>query len=298
MTDAPGLAALLTVAAVGCGGDSATDVAAPRMVDVQFVSEGTTLSGSLWLPAGKGRFPAMVVVHGSGRATRSVAAGAAGHFNQRGIAVLGYDKRGVGRSGGTYVGRRNASEENLTLLARDAAAGVALLASRDDVDGERIGLWGVSQAGWIVPMAAVFRPEVAFTILVSGPTVTVGEEAVYSRLTGDDSGGLGELSREEISRILAERGRSGFDPRPWLERMTVPGAWLLGDLDESIPIPETVAILDELIAGGSAFRYRVWPGANHALRVNGRTVDGFWEFQDEFLTEDVGLTPSREAPIP
>lgn len=261
--------------------------------EVEFVSEGVTLSGTLWLPEGPGPHPALVIVHGSGRQSRNSARGVARHFNPLGIAVLGYDKRGVGESGGVYVGRQNGSAQNLTLLARDAAAGVQLLRTRADIDVTQVGLWGVSQAGWIVPMAATFAPEVMFTVLISGPTVTVGEENYYSELTGDNSGTRSTLSQEEISRLLAERGPFGFDPRPALESMTMPGVWLLGEMDESIPIPETVAILESLIVEhGKDFSYRVWPGANHGMRVNGSVVDEYWSFQEEFLFERVGVRAS------
>jgi pimeloyl-ACP methyl ester carboxylesterase len=220
----------------------------------------------------------------------------ANHFNRFGVAVLAYDKRGVGESGGVYVGRENGSERNLTLLARDAAAGVAFVRAQPAIDQSQIGLWGVSQAGWIVPMAAVFDGEVAFTVLISGPTVTVGEENYYSDLTHDSSAGLAELDMDEVSRLLTERGPFGFDPRPYLEKMDMPGLWLLGSADESIPIPETVAILDDLIGNrGKLFSYRVWEGADHGLRVNGRTVGEFWAVQNDFLFDDVAL---RVEPFP
>ena len=97
----------------------------------------------------------------------------------------------MGRRGSRqeYEGRNNASEQNLTLLGRDAGAGIDFLRTRDRIDADQIGLYGVSQAGWIIPVAAVLDGSVAFTILVSGPTVTVGEENYYSDLTGDDSAG-------------------------------------------------------------------------------------------------------------
>ena len=281
----------------GCGFGSTTDAGATdptaRVQPVEFVSQGVTLSGTLWLPDGPGPHPAVVVVHGSGRQTRGSARGVARHFNSLGVAVLGYDKRGVGESGGVYVGRENGSAQNLTLLARDAAAGIDILRTHSEIDRHQIGLWGVSQAGWIVPMAATFAPEVMFTVLISGPTVTVGEENYYSQLTGDDSGTRSALSQEEVSRLLAERGPFGFDPRPALEAMTMPGLWLLGEMDESIPIPETVAILESLIRDHSqAFTYRLWPGANHGMRVNGEMVSEYWSSQDDFLFDRVGVRVS------
>ena len=122
-------------------------------VDVTFESQGDTLAGTIWMPAGEGLFPAMVVVHGSGRATRIAERNAARHFSSMGVAVLSYDKRGVGASGGTYVGRNNTSRENLELLSDDVVAAVKKMRSTTKIDPDKIGLWGVSQAGWIIPLA-------------------------------------------------------------------------------------------------------------------------------------------------
>lgn len=207
------------------------------------------------------------------------------HFVELGVAVLTYDKRGVGQSGGAYVGRQNASEQNLSLLARDVVAGVSYLRERPDIDGDQIGLWGVSQAGWIIPIAATLAREITFVILISGPTVTVGEENVYSRIT-DDGAKATDLSQSEISHMLTERGPHGFDPLPYLRRMSMPGLWLLGEDDRSIPIPETVTILNMLIdEDGRDFSYHVFQGVGHGLRKQGRLVDGYWKRQDEFLRD-------------
>ena len=167
-----GVLLALTSGCVQAQAERAEQADAAVVEDVRFDNEGVTLAGSLWLPAGPGPHPAMVFVHGAGRASRQGASGVADYFQSRGIAVLGYDKRGVGESGGVYVGWRNASEANLTLLAGDAAAGIKLLRGHDAIDPRRIGLWGVSQAGGIIPAAAVIDGEVRFTILKSGPTVS------------------------------------------------------------------------------------------------------------------------------
>ena len=142
------------------------------------VSGGTFPSGdiclgyTLDLPSGSGPFPAIVFGHGSGRATRDEARGLASRLVAAGFAVLRYDKRGVGESTGVYegVGVGNATRV-LGLLADDMAAGVAFLRTRPEIDPRRIGLMGVSQAGWIIPLAAQRAPNVAFMVLVVGPTV-------------------------------------------------------------------------------------------------------------------------------
>ena len=254
-----------------------------RQVEVQFISEGDMISGTLWLPEGDGPFPALVLGHGSGKSTRHDAGFAAKHFSENGVAFLTYDKRGVGNSEGTYVGRNNVSKKNLKLLAKDIAAGVSYLKSRNDIVAKQVGLWGVSQAGWILPIAANIVDELLCTILISGPTVTVGEEAYYSNLTGNDGSMLRGTNKEQISKLLAAEGPSGFDPLPYLEKMGIPGLWILGEDDMSIPVLETTAHLDKLIEKGHKFKYVVFPNASHSLRVNGMIVDDYWQVQDAFV---------------
>jgi len=70
---------------------------------IRFSSGNIKLAGSLALPEGEGPFPAIVFVHGSGRATRHRFNRWATYFEERGIASLRYDKRGTGFSEGTFI---------------------------------------------------------------------------------------------------------------------------------------------------------------------------------------------------
>lgn len=74
-------------------------------------------------------------------------------FAADGFAVLTYDKRGVGESGGVYEAHYNTSPENLSLLAGDASAALEWLLDRRERRGRKSGFWGISQAGWIIPLA-------------------------------------------------------------------------------------------------------------------------------------------------
>jgi alpha/beta superfamily hydrolase len=82
---------------------------------------------------------------------------------RHGMAVLTYDKRGVGGSTGDW---NTASFEE---LASDVVAGFRYMKTRDDIDSTHIGLLGVSQAGWVMPLAALRAKDIAFLISVSGP---------------------------------------------------------------------------------------------------------------------------------
>jgi pimeloyl-ACP methyl ester carboxylesterase len=219
------------------------------------------LSYQLDWPDRRGRVPAVVIGHGSGRATKEHCRWLAAGFLERGFATLCYDKRGVGQSTGEYtsVGPRN-SERMFDLLAQDMAEGVRFLRSQPGIDDARIGLVGASQAGWIIPLAAT-RTRPAFMIILSGPTVSVGEEIFYSDLVEQTTRPLSVADRE----LTTFSGLRGYDPRPVLESLEIPGLWLLGDSDRSIPIPATVAILDALAARGKPFVRVIFPGAGHDL---------------------------------
>lgn len=239
-----------------------------RVERISFAAGVTPMAGLLTLPAGPPPHPAVVVIHGSGRRTAEDLAWIGEAWARVGFAALVYDKRGVGGSGGRYetVDPRN-SEAVLGQLADDALGALAFLEVQRDIDRRRIGLVGLSQGGWIAPLAASRSDRVAFLVLYSGPTVTVGEEIRYSELTGVDRGTPSGLSEAEVARRLAEYdGPRGFDPVPALESLDIPALWLLGARDRSIPVPETRHILDRLRAAGKDFEVHVFPEADHSLR--------------------------------
>ena len=137
--------------------------AAPRTLEVTFSSGTVTLAGTLVLPAGPGPHPAVVLVHGSGDGPREPLRRFADRFAADGLAALVYDKRGSGRSQGSWV------RASLDDLAADALAGVRLLRSRPEVDGRRVGAWAISQGGWVLSRAAAVEPEAfAFVVFVTG----------------------------------------------------------------------------------------------------------------------------------
>lgn len=257
-------------------------------VRVTYRNAETVLSGILWLPRNPGPHPALVIVDGSGKTRAGRLEAWMEVLVDLGFTCLSYDKRGVGDSGGKYLGGKNI---DIPLLASDVVAGVNYLKTRKEVDSSQIGLLGVSQAGWIIPVAAVKSEDVSFTVIFSGPTVTLGEEDYYSQLAGGDPFWKffhRSLSREEISRRLAKQGPSLFDPRPYLGKMTGPGLWVYGELDRSQPTLESVVILDRLIQDhNKEFTYEVFEGADHSISIDGETVDGVWKTIKDWLLAQV-----------
>jgi dienelactone hydrolase len=138
-----------------------------RAEPVGFASTGgVRLSGTLLVPDRPGPFPAVVMIHGSGPATRDALWPWADMYARAGIAVLIHDKRGTGASTGSW------SAATFDDLADDAHAALRLLQSRPEIDARRVGLHGMSQGGWIAPLVARRAPDVAFIIAESAPAMT------------------------------------------------------------------------------------------------------------------------------
>jgi len=239
-----------------------------RTETLRVTSKDAVLAADLRLPEGTPPFPAVVLVHGSGRVTRSELSLMAREFLDRGIAVVAYDKRGVGGSTGQYsgVGPKN-SDMMFDLLSADAIACAEAIRNRKDIDPRRLGLAGASQAGWIIPLAAIKTDIFSYLIILSGPAVNVGEEIFYSDLAGYDPGSIKGLSDEEITqRMKTFHGPYGYDPEPVLAKLQVPSIWILGAKDRSIPVEHTIANLNRLRdAGKLPMTVKVLPTADHSL---------------------------------
>ena len=127
-------------------------------------SRGVKLHGKFFAPAKAGKFPAIVYVTGGGDYTLMVDAYARNTvkaFNNAGIAVFMFDKRGQGKSEGSYP--TDETDER----AADAIAAFDALAKLPQVDSNRLGVWALSQAGWFVPPVMTARPNADFLILLS-----------------------------------------------------------------------------------------------------------------------------------
>jgi hypothetical protein len=145
-----------------------------RSEDVAYPGKaaGVTLAATLTVPPGKGPFPAVLLIVGSGPHDRDESL--LGHkpflvlsdyLTRKGIVVLRADKRGVGKSTGDYATATTAD------FASDAEAGVRFLKTRPEVDAHKIGLIGHSEGAIIAPMAAVADHDVAFVVMLAGSGV-------------------------------------------------------------------------------------------------------------------------------
>jgi pimeloyl-ACP methyl ester carboxylesterase len=134
--------------------------------ELRFSSGKFLLVGDLRRPAFGEQHPAVIMVHGSGEATRH---GAVWFdplieiFLRNGYAVLSWDKPGSGESKGQLSG-----EYMITERAQILADAIMVLKENPSIDDAGIGLWGISQAGWVMPKAMEMNAGIAFMVVVSG----------------------------------------------------------------------------------------------------------------------------------
>lgn len=140
--------------------------------EVEFSSGDTTIAGSLTIPEGDAAFPAIIMITGSGPQNRDEEL--LGHrpflvisdaLSRAGFAVLRTDDRGVGGSSGEL------SQASYAQLADDVIAGLEFLKTRTDIDPGRIGLFGHSEGGYLAPLVASQRSDLAFIIMMAAPSV-------------------------------------------------------------------------------------------------------------------------------
>lgn len=133
-----------------------------------FESGGVKLVGRLIMPPGNGRVPVVVLIHGSEHSSGIDTLFLQRIFPAQGIGAFVYDKRGTGRSGGVYT-------QDYNLLAADAVNALSEAKRLAGARLGRIGYWGGSQGGWVVPLAVNKKP-VDFAIIAYGLAVDVIEE--------------------------------------------------------------------------------------------------------------------------
>ena len=139
-------------------------------VSIKNESAGVTLSGTLTMPETGSSFPAVLLINGSGPGNRDEEIFGhkpflvvADYLTRKGIAVLRYDKRGIGKSTGNYM------EATTRDFVTDALAAVDYLSSRKEINPKEIGLIGHSEGGLIAPLAAVQSNKIDFIVLMAGP---------------------------------------------------------------------------------------------------------------------------------
>jgi dienelactone hydrolase len=164
-----------------------------RQEDVTFRNGDVRLVGNVTVPNTPGRHPAVVLIHGCCGTIPTRDFGYwSSYLAHNGFAVLAFDKRG----GGESTGDVNATYEE---LAADVLAGVGMLQARPDIDPRRVGLFGMSNGGYVAPLAAVRGAgQVAFVAVRAGSARPVGANIDYE--VGND------LRSEGFDEVAVEQG--------------------------------------------------------------------------------------------
>ena len=282
---------------------TARRVESEKHEDVRFANGDVRLAGTLISPPSGDRHPAVILVHGSGAEDRQYVLPFARFLVRRGIAVLGYDKRGVGESSGDW------KTASFGVLAGDVSAAFDYLKTRSDIDPAQIGLLGISQAGWVMPLAAVRANGLAFLISISGAAIPAAETTIDQARNEMTAAGMKPETVAEIVAVMklqyqfARTGqgwddyaaaRSGlaarigrppdaipgtpdhpswqsirqwyfYDPALTLRQLTVPVLAMFGELDMNIVAEKNRAAWETVLKAGGHRDYtlRILPKANH-----------------------------------
>jgi uncharacterized protein len=293
--------AALTVSRVDVSSVAVRTVSArnPTDVDVMIPANGFNLAGTLTMPpaaAARMRHPAVILVAGSGPVDRDemvagvpIFAQLAGALAQRGFAVLRYDKRGIGQSGGRT--------ETVTLqdYADDVVAAVKWMDRRKDIDRKRIAIAGHSEGGAVALMAAAAeKKKIASLILMATPGTTGAELILEQQRHALDLLNTPAAERQqkiELQKKIQAAVVSGtgweeippelrrqadvpwfrsllmFDPAKTMPRVKQTILIVQPDLDTQVPPAhgETLAALARSRKKGPPVEVKHIPGTNHLL---------------------------------
>ena len=265
---------ILLLCVFGCSGDS---MLGPGDQQEGFVTNGDIkIHYILDLPEGEGPFPAVVYGPGSGNVSANFRTHVA-HARkllELGFAVMRYDKRGTGESDGAVVSLSTAnSQVTVPLLAADMNAVLQQLLQMPEIDTDRVGLFGVSQANWYMPLVAESAAEVGFMIVLTGGVMPVGINNRYEELIRIEGRGI-----EEAQQLLeGYSGELGFDPRPHLRALDIPMLYLLGEQDPNGPFRVNRDGIELLKQEGKDITFFSYAEGVHALEG----ID-FWPDVDQW----------------
>ncbi len=285
-----------------------------EMVAYDNAAAHVRLAGTLTLPQGPGPFPAVVLIAGSGAHTRdetvfghAIFLVLADHLTRHGIAVLRYDKRGLGQSTGDFAAATSRD------FASDAEAWVAYLRTRPEIDPRRIGLIGHSEGGVIAPMVVQGDPKVGFLVLMAGSAVP-GDRIIMAQArsiaaaAGAPDAALkanAAIERRFLDAVMSARDQAsaeaaaravlrdagvppavvdaqvkaassnwyrfflGYDPAPALRALRLPVLALIGSKDLQVPADLNLPAFREALTADPEAQVVELPDLNHLFQTAG-----------------------------
>ncbi|MFD3431355.1 alpha/beta hydrolase family protein [Nocardia fluminea] len=250
------------------------------------------LQGVLALPKhGTGPFGLVVFVHGDGPKD---ATGETFYrpmwesFAAAGYASLSWDKPGINAAPGDWL------DQSMDDRAAETQAAISWARTRPDIDPARIGLWGASQAGWVLPKVAARDTQLQFMIAVS-PAINWLQQGRFNTVTELDEQGAdpteihAALIRRETTLALLRRnasfaeveaaGVTGMTARRWrfvqknytadatadLSQVRIPVLLILADHDINVDIADTERTYREVLTEPGQLRVDHYSDARHSL---------------------------------
>lgn len=195
--------------------------------EIVFYSGAFKIVGDLRLPKVESPYPVVIFVHGDGPNDRTSGVTyppIMERMERAGYATFAWDKPGTGESTG-QIDRSRLGEQRAQIVL-DA---VNVLKARSDIDSEKIGLWGISQAGYVIPHALSMSKDIAFMIAVSCPSVAGVDQGAYLVSSQAVCAGVSEEDAKEMRQLLAaiekaERYDEYVQYKGWLDSLPGLGA--------------------------------------------------------------------------
>ena len=173
-------------------------------------------------------------------------------LSRRGIVVLRMDDRGCGCSGGGPLKSATTAQR-----ADDIRSGISYLKGRKEINGNRIGLIGLSEGGIIAPMVSVTDSSIIAIVLMAG-SATKGD-VILDFQVGSSS--WRQWEQGEWLEFFIE-----YDPLPTAERVRCPVLILHGDQDEHVPVEHAKLLAEAIRRGGNQdVTVEIFEGYNHGF---------------------------------
>ncbi|WP_454198907.1 alpha/beta hydrolase family protein [Nocardia sp. Marseille-Q1738] len=206
-------------------------------------------------------------------------------FARAGFASLSWNKPGIGGAPGNWL------DQTMHDRADETLAAIAWAKQQPGIDPQRIGLWGASQAGWVMPEVAVRLPELRFVIAVS-PAVNWLRQGRYHLLAQLDDATpaevQAEVARSDKTLDLLRAGATfeqyenaigdtrGLTPHRWrfitknytadatadLAALRVPVLLILAGHDRNVDVADTETVYRRAVPRLEVQHY---PDATHGL---------------------------------
>lgn len=273
--------------------------------EVEYFNDDVKLTGTLMLPLASEPKPAVVFIHGSGVSDRDSFwyLHQADYLARHGFVVLLPDKRGCGKSEGAW---HTASFDD---FAADAVTAIEYLSQQSQVDTDQIGLLGISQGGWVAPLAAEQSPKVQFVISVSGSIATPAEQVEYEIKNEIDEkvpGFIASLLAPSFARRAKKRKpvwwqkNAVYDPLELWKANTLPVLLIYGEQDQNVDVGRSLDRLGEaqVQRQNPLFHIQVYPDIGHGLiDSDTRWIKiSYLDYLVEWLTETTSHT--NVSPFP